>query len=329
MLLLYLLSLLSLPGLALAHESKPCLLNLRQLDETTYEVSWRTPPGTGGAYPVRLALPDDWTLLGSPLERRLADSDILLQKVSVPDGNVNGSVVSFPGLQGIITEVFVRVTRLDGTQFSAVVRSTHPLVVLRGQRSWWETASEFTALGVQHILLGIDHLLFVLGLLLIVRSKRALLKTITAFTLAHSITLAIAALGLAQVPGGPVEASIALSILLLAPEVLRVEQGQSSLTIRYPWLVAFIFGLLHGFGFASGLSLAGIPQAQIPLGLLSFNIGVELGQLLFVAAVLAFLALARALKLHWPRRLAWVPAYGIGIAAAYWFIQRSYQIIAG
>jgi hydrogenase/urease accessory protein HupE len=314
---------------ALAHESQPCLLNLRQLDSDTWQLSWRTPPGRGAAYPVSPELPQEWEVLETSKVRSMGDYDLQLQLLRIPAGAIDGSLISFPGLRGSPTDVYVRLSRLDGTQFSAVVRSTSPVLVLRGSRSWQQTTGEFIALGCQHILLGIDHLLFVFGLLLIVRGNRALLRTITAFTLAHSITLALASLGIVSIARAPVEASIAMSIMFLGPEIIRARRGESSLTIRQPWLVAFVFGLLHGFGFASGLSLAGIPQAEIPLGLLSFNIGVELGQLMFVGVVLLLGFALRSWKISLPNRLQQAPAYIVGIAGAFWFIQRTFQIIAG
>ena len=180
----------------------------------------------------------------------------------------------------------------------------------------------YITLGVEHILLGIDHLLFVLGLLLIVRDKWLLLKTITSFTVAHSITLAMATLGFVHVPQAPVEAVIALSILFLATELVKQQEHRASLTERYPWIVAFIFGLLHGFGFAGALSEVGLPQADIPLALLFFNMGVEVGQLIFVAAVLAVTWSITRLRIKWPLWVKEIPAYTIGSVAAFWCIER-------
>jgi HupE/UreJ protein len=171
----------------------------------------------------------------------------------------------------------------------------------------------------------VDHLLFVLALMLIVPNGLLLFKTITAFTLAHSVSLALATLGVVHVPGPPVEATIALSVVFLAAELAHLQQGRpgGGLTSRAPWLVAFTFGLLHGLGFAGALAEIGLPQRQIPLALLQFNVGVELGQLMFVAAVLAVLALVRRLRLRWPDWSWRVPAYGIGVTAAFWAVQRT------
>ena len=181
----------------------------------------------------------------------------------------------------------------------------------------------YTRLGVVHIALGLDHLLFVLGLLFIVSSPMMLLKTITAFTLAHSITLGIATLGFARAPELPLNAVIALSILFIGPEIVRVLRGETSFTIRRPWVVAFAFGLLHGFGFASGLTAMGLPANEIPLALLFFNIGVELGQLGFVLLVLGLARSFRSLEIKWPRWAELAPGYAVGTLGALWFIERT------
>lgn len=197
----------------------------------------------------------------------------------------------------------------------AVARSPAP-------QTWWEVTGTYAVEGLRHILFGADHLLFVLGLLLIVGNRWMLVKTITAFTVAHSITLAIATLGYAQVPALPLNAVIALSILFLGPEIVRVRRGETSFTIRHPWVVAFAFGLLHGFGFATALTSAGLPRQDLPLALLSFNVGVELGQLAFVALVLAIERSFRVLEVRWPRWVEALPGYLVGTLGAFWTIQR-------
>jgi hypothetical protein len=188
----------------------------------------------------------------------------------------------------------------------------------------------YTVLGIEHILGGVDHLLFVLALLLLVRGLGRLVATVTAFTVAHSVTLAAATLGFVHVPSAPVEATIALSILFLASELARQQlaggASRADLTARFPWVVAFSFGLLHGFGFAGALSEIGMPAKAVPLALLFFNVGVELGQLAFIAAVLAvgwgFRRAALVAPRGWPR----AAAYGIGSVAAFWFVQRTVAI---
>jgi hydrogenase/urease accessory protein HupE len=187
-----------------------------------------------------------------------------------------------------------------------------------------QVARAYTRMGIEHILGGVDHLLFVLGLLLLVRGAWLLVKTITAFTIAHSITLAAATLGWVHVPQPPVEAVIALSILFLASELAKQYQGHIGLMERYPWIVAFVFGLLHGFGFADALRRIGLPQSDIPLALFAFNVGVELGQLGFIAAMLGLLVLAKRINLaalleHYLRPAA---PYAIGVLASFWLWER-------
>ena len=309
-------------GQALAHELQPSSLELRQLTPERYEVIWRAPIYYGKAHPARLQLPEQWQTVGEPTVKHLSDSALHRRVVSVPNGVIDGGVIRFIGLEATITDVFVRFIWLDGTQTTAIARPSQPWVEIVGQQSAWQVAWEYTVLGVDHILSGFDHLTFVLALLLIVSGARRLLITVTSFTLAHSITLAAATLGVMWVPGPPVEAVIALSILFLASELVKVNRGEQSLTANYPWLVAFTFGLLHGFGFAGALSNVGLPQNEIPLALLMFNVGVELGQLLFVTAILALVVVLQRVCTNWPAWIRQAPAYGIGGVAAFWFIER-------
>jgi hydrogenase/urease accessory protein HupE len=311
-----------LRGEPFAHESQPGLLELRQLGATRYEVIWRAPIYYGRPHPAKLQLPEGWKTVGSPMVRDLPDSALHRRMVDVPGASINGSMIHFPGLEATITDVFVRISRLDGTTATQVVRPGKPVAVLRGVRPWYVSSLEYLVVGFHHIILGVDHLLFVLGLLIIVRGRMMLLKTITAFTAAHSITLALATLGYANVPTPPLNAAIALSILFLGPEIVRVWRGETSFTINHPWVVAFAFGLLHGFGFASGLSVTGMPRAELAPALLFFNVGVELGQLGFVALTFIVLHSLRKIELRWPRWAEVVPGYTVGIMGAYWTIQR-------
>jgi hydrogenase/urease accessory protein HupE len=185
----------------------------------------------------------------------------------------------------------------------------------------------FLKLGVEHIWLGADHLLFVFGLLILVQSRWMLLKTITAFTVAHSITLGLATFGYAQLPGPLLNAAIALSILILGVEIVRSGRGETSVTILYPWMVAFAFGLLHGFGFASGLSALGLPAAGIPLALVMFNLGVEVGQVSFVLLVLLLERSFRQLEIRWPRWVQALPGYTVGSLGAFWTLQRAAMLL--
>ena len=312
---------------ASAHESQPGTLEIKQIAADRYDVTWRAPIYYGKPHPARLQLPEDWQNIAQPIERRMANSIVFQRVIKTGKKSIEGDIVTFPGLESTITDVFVRLIRLDGTIMTAVVRPTKPSVELRGERSWSATAGEYIVLGFHHIMLGVDHLLFVLGLLLIVQGRMKLLKTITAFTVAHSITLAIATLGFASVPLPPLNAAVALSILFLGPEIVRSWRGETSLTIKYPWVVAFMFGLLHGFCFASGLSTTGMPSAELPWALLFFNVGVELGQLTFVFLVLWLIRSFRILEIHWPRWAQMVPGYAVGSLGAFWTIQRTFMLL--
>ncbi len=239
------------------------------------------------------------------------------------DGGLTGKTVTIAGLEATLTDVLVRVYYANGLQETHLVQPNETSVVIGGPSGVLTRIGAYTRLGVGHIALGVDHLLFVLGLLLIVSSTMMLLKTITAFTLAHSITLGIATLGFARVPELPLNAVIALSILFLGPEIVRVWRGETSFTIRHPWVVAFAFGLMHGFGFASGLTAMGLPGNEIPLALLFFNVGVELGQLAFVFLVLGLVRSFHSLEIRWPRWAELMPGYAVGTLGAMWFIERT------
>ena len=305
-----------------AHELQPSSLEVRQLTQDRYEVIWRAPIYYKKPHPARLQLPEHWQTMGEPTAKRLRDSVLHHRVVSVSDGDITGDEIRFIGLEATITDVFARFIWLDGTETTAIARPSQPWIDIIGKRSSWQVAGDYTVLGVDHILSGFDHLTFVLALLLIVSGAKRLLITVTSFTLAHSITLAAATLGVMWVPGPPVEATIALSIIFLASELVKVNRGQFSLTAQYPWIVAFVFGLLHGFGFAGALSEVGLPQNEVPLALLMFNVGVELGQLMFIAAVMLLLMASRKIRIEWPQWSHQIPAYSIGGIAAFWFIER-------
>ncbi|MGR8950440.1 MAG: HupE/UreJ family protein [Gammaproteobacteria bacterium] len=315
-------SLASFFSLAFAHELQPSSLEVRQLTQDRYEVIWRAPIYYKKPHPAKLQLPEQWQTVGEPTVRHLPDSALHRRVVSVPNGHISGGVIRFIGLQATITDVFARFTWLDGGETTAIARPSKPWIDIVGKRSGWQVAADYTVLGVDHILSGFDHLTFVLALLLIVSGVKRLLITVTSFTVAHSFTLAAATLGVMWVPGPPVEATIALSILFLASELVKVNRGQPSLTAQYPWIVAFVFGLLHGFGFAGARSDVGLPAGEVTLALLMFNVGVEFGQLLFIAAVLLVMAVLHKVRIKWPSWARQLPAYGIGSIAAFWFIER-------
>jgi hydrogenase/urease accessory protein HupE len=308
---------------AAAHEIRPAYLQIDQTGPSRYTVLWRTPLLSGMRLPVALQFPDDVRNVIEPNERQLPDSLVEHRVIETADG-LAGKRINFIGLQATITDVLVRVKSSDGMVSTTIVRPSLPWVDVEAATGHLQVARTFIMQGIEHILFGYDHLLFVLALMLIARNWRALLLTVTSFTAAHSITLTLATLGFVHVPGPPVEAAIALSILLLAGEIIRIRQGQPSLTAQRPWMVAFAFGLLHGLGFASALADLSLPAGDIPLALLFFNVGVEIGQLLFIAAVISIVAFARVLKL--PRfvgRYAFVTAtYAIGTMASVWFVAR-------
>ena len=245
----------------------------------------------------RTAAPDEVRNLTGPALQELPDSIVERGVIDAGSGRLAGKRIEFPGLQATVTDVLVRVQLLDGTHSTTLVRPSQPWVEITTRQGPLAVLGAYLAHGVEHILFGFDHLLFVLALILIVRNTRMLLLTVTAFTVAHSITLSLATLGVVHVPGPPVEACIALSILLVAGEISRLQQGEPSLTASWPRAVAFAFGLLHGLGFASALIDIGLPQRDVPLALFAFNVGVELGQLAFIAGVLGVIRLAKQLPI--------------------------------
>lgn len=321
--LLLILTLVAVASDAFAHDARPAYLEIQQTAPERYELTWRTPVLSGMRLPVVLALPAGVRNVTEPHTQELSDSLLERRVIEAADG-LAGKRIEFQGLQGTITDVLVRVQLRDGEHTTTLVHPSQPWIEVAAVTGPLAIAGAFLMHGIEHILLGYDHLLFVFALVLIVRSTRVLVWTITSFTLAHSITLALATLGVVHVPGPPVEATIALSILLLACEIARIRRGQPSLTQRWPWVVAFTFGLLHGFGFASALSEIGLPRGDIPLALLMFNIGVEVGQLMFIAVVLCAIAFVRRLPLPAPlaRNAQATAALLIGSLAAFWFIER-------
>ena len=320
------LSVLAMP--ARAHEVRPGFLELRETSPGTYSLLWKKP--TGGEVEISIApvIPEGCRLF-TPDRQQLTPGAFVVRGTLTCTGGLAGKTVVIAGLETTATDVLVRLHHADGRLESHLIRPATPSVTLGGVTSAAERAVGYVQLGVQHIVLGVDHLLFVLGLLLIVSDRWTLVKTITSFTVAHSITLAIATLGYASAPLPPLNAAIALSILFLGPEIARVWRGETSFTIRHPWVVAFAFGLLHGFGFASGLTAMGLPKAEIPLALLLFNVGVELGQVAFVLLVVLLERSFRVLEVRWPRVVEQLPGYAVGTLGAYWTIQRTFVLLAG
>ena len=324
-----LLALVALVPNASAHEARPAYLEIKETAAGQFSVLWRTPVLAGMRLPVALKLPDDVKNLREPSVQELADSIVERRWVDAGPNGLAGMRIEFPGLPLTITDVLIRVEMQDGRRWTTIARASQPWVEIGASQSELQVAGTYVLEGIRHILLGADHILFVFGLLLIVKDRWMLLKTVTAFTVAHSITLAVATLGYAEVPVLPLNASIALSILFLGPEIVRSERGETSLAIRHPWAVAFAFGLLHGFGFASALTSAGLPRRELPLALVSFNVGVELGQLGFIALVLALERSFRVLEVRWPRWVQALPGYTVGSLGAFWTVQRLALLLGG
>lgn len=305
-----------------AHESRPAYLEINEISPAHYEVLWRTPVLGGRPLPLVLQFPDGVENVRPPIVQQLSDSLLERRWIDAGPGGLAGKRVDLVGLQLTITDALVKVRLLDGREWMTIARPNQPYVEIEAAPDTLSTVLEFLKQGIEHILGGPDHLVFVFGLLLLVGSNWMLVKTVTSFTVAHSITLVAATLGYVNPPMPPIEAAIALSILFLGIEIMRAREGLTSLGIRHPWVVAFAFGLLHGFGFASALSSAGLPAADIPAALVSFNVGVELGQLAFVAVVLLVAAALRALPVRWPKAADLLPAYVVGSLGAFWTVQR-------
>jgi hypothetical protein len=310
------------PLVTFAHEARPAYLEIKETAAGQFSLLWRTPMLAGVRLPLVLQMPEGIRNVKPPVTEELADSLVERRWIDAGPNGLAGKRIGIAGLQLTITDALVRFELLDGRTLQTIARPSQPWVELAATQSSWEVMGTYAVEGIRHILFGADHLLFVLGLLLIVGGGWRLVKTITAFTIAHSITLAAATLGYAQAPALPLNAAIALSILFLGPEIVRVWRGETSFTIRHPWVVAFAFGLLHGFGFATAMTSAGLPPQDLPLALLSFNIGVEVGQLGFVALILAMARSFRVLEARWPRWVQALPGYTVGALGAFWTIQR-------
>ena len=306
---------------ALAHEVRPGYLEMRETSPGRYTILWKQPVLGEYRLPIDPVYPKECSLRGAG-EALVTTGALVARGTLDCPGGLAGRTLAVAGLETTITDVLVRIHHVDGRSETHLLRPAAPSVTLGAAASAGARALAYLRIGIEHILLGVDHLLFVLGLLLIVRDRWTLIQTITAFTVAHSITLAAATLGYASAPLPPLNAAIALSILFLGPEIVRVWRGETSFTIRHPWVVAFAFGLLHGFGFASGLAAMGLPTAEIPLALLLFNVGVEVGQLAFVFLILGLERSFRVLAIRWPRFVEALPGYAVGSLGAYWTIQR-------
>jgi hydrogenase/urease accessory protein HupE len=306
-----------------AHEIRPAYLQITENADHRFDVLWKQP--SVGTQLLRLVPQVSNGLLdGKPTEESVANSFLVRrwQNLAVARDSFDGATIRIDGLEYTITDALISISFANGQDIQEILRPRSPALVVYLTGTGKVPVPAYLLLGIEHILTGFDHLSFVLGLLLLVRSRLTLIKTITAFTIAHSLTLAAAALGFVHVNPSVIEALVAFSIVFVALELARAHRGQYGLTAQIPWLIAFTFGLLHGFAFAGSLAQIGLPQHNIPLSLLLFNVGVELGQLLFVGAVLLLIALLNRLPRRLPNWTTWIPPYGIGGLASFWVIQR-------
>ena len=316
--------LVALAGLAHAHSFDPALLDVRERGVGLYDVVWKSPVPQGDAGPVRLLVPVFGQVcrrVGQASAPSAEVEGVVFFRIDCGPNGLRGQTIGVAGLAQHPSDVVLRIQWMDGSLMTSILRSGADAFTVPGTGAGAPLGTvirRYGELGIEHILTGTDHLAFVLGLLLLVKGWRRLLGTITAFTVAHTITLALAVLGLVHVPPAPVEAMIAISIVLVAVEALRPPEAPPSLAQRWPWLVAFLFGLMHGLGFAGALAELGLPPDRVPAALLAFNGGVEVGQLAFVAVMIGPVLLLRRM----PRAVQAVPAYAIGAVAVAWTLER-------
>lgn len=321
-------------GVARSHEVRPGYLHLSQIDEMTYDMLWKIPAKGDRRLGVEVKLPENCH--SNQTTSRFIDGAYVEHRRITCEGGLGEGTIRIERLAATRTDVLVRIDHGNGDTQTVRLTPSTPEFTVAGGRGHAAVAETYLKLGVEHILFGYDHLLFILALLFLVNGRRLLLGTITAFTIAHSLTLASAVLGWVRIPQAPVESVIALSIMFVAVEILHRHRGREGIATRQPWLVAFVFGLLHGLGFAGALQEIGLPNHAIPLALAFFNVGVEVGQLLFAAAVFIIFRLLTQLmdtrgataerSTVLGRKFAQPASYMIGTLAAFWFIQRTYAL---
>ncbi|GAB2187289.1 HupE/UreJ family protein [Roseibium sp. LAB1] len=303
-----------------AHEIRPAFLQIDEVAPQRYEMLWKVPTRSGMVQDIRPAFDPRFSLTQRPGET-IIDGFVIFRYSLTGTTGLPGTTLRIDNLDRTTIDALVNVTLIDGTQNSFLLRPRENSVAIPEIASPWTVMQTYTWLGIQHILEGLDHLAFVAALMLVVRGWPMLLKTVTAFTVAHSLTLTLATFGYITLSPPPVETLIALSIVLVAAEAIHLRRGHQSLATRWPWSIAFAFGLLHGMGFAGALSEIGLPQGDIPLALLFFNIGVELGQLLFIVVILIIQAVLRRLA-PLPHSAPIIASYAIGALATFWVFER-------
>jgi len=308
--------------LSFSDEIKLSYLEIKEYTPLHYSILLKTASKENNKLPIHVVMPKDCSLTFPKTSYLVKNTYLDSWKIKCKKGLEN-ETLAIEGLKATDTELLLHLNFHSGISHSILLSPTSSSFHIPKSASSWQIVQTYTWLGITHILLGFDHLLFVFALLLIVKSIRRLLWTITAFTLAHSFTMATATLGIVHIPQAPVEAVIALSILFLAIEIMHEKQGKIALTSQYPWLIAFLFGLLHGFGFAGALTEIGLPQHALTLALIFFNIGVELGQLMFIISIVLIVMLLRYLT--YPallNKLQILVVYMIGGISSFWLIER-------
>lgn len=309
-------------GAVQAHEVRPALLEIKEVQEGRYEVTWKVPIFQGQLPYLRPQFEENISVASEPAVRNVPGARIETATFVATSGALLGTEVFIDGLSALQIDVLVQVTLENGVHYSTILRPKEPRWTVPESQTNWDVFVSYAYFGGEHILEGIDHLLFVLALMLLIRNRIMLLKAVTAFTVGHSITLALATLGLVKVPLGPTEAVIALSIVFLASEIIRNRNGIKTIAAQSPWLIAGGFGLIHGLGFASALTDIGLPQQAVPLALFAFNVGVEIGQIMFIAVVLCAMFSLRRIGLPQVNGAWLAGAYAIGIVASYWTVER-------
>lgn len=309
------------PTSAHADELRPAYIEMTEQSPGQWLLLWKASANSRLGHSGEVTIPDNCKIEGER-QREFSGSNILTRFSLRCDGSVQGKTIGLKGLELSTTDALVRIAPIESAMQTVRLTPDQPTATLAKPSIISNVAATYTILGFEHILLGFDHLFFVLALVLLLKGGWLVAKTVTAFTIAHSLTLVGTTLGLLSLPSPPVEAVIALSIVFLAVEVVKSKPGDLRLSERFPWIVAFLFGLLHGFGFAGALAEIGLPEGDVPLALLTFNLGVEIGQLVIVAVALAALYGIRKLRGQWLQPTKTAMAYGIGIIATYWFVER-------
>ncbi len=305
-----------------ADEIRPGYLEISQKTSTAYAVLWKVPNIRGKPALLKLQLPENCVNKSTVTSQAVSNAVLQRWYIQCATG-LAGQSIFIEDAGNSNTDILIRLKWLDGSVSSTLLKGSSSSYIIPEKSNAMDIAISYTGLGVEHILAGVDHLLFVFALLLLVNDRRRLIFTITAFTFAHSITLCAATLGFLHVPQQPVEAVIALSILFLAVELVHSRQGRVGMAAKWPWLVAFIFGLLHGFGFAGALAEIGLPEQAVPLALIFFNVGVEIGQLIFIAIVIMLAQLIH--RLHQSqllKRAEIISIYAIGGFSSFWLFER-------